>query len=182
MSRQTATTGLAVLAIVLFSCGTALAHTHYGNSNVSVTPTEDVAPGDTVSVSFDYRIWHHHGGGSYPCPWEVRLDGTPGSRDGTLLASGVKYHPAYNQTITFHVATDVTIPDDASDGEHTIKIVTSADSQWYYYYNRYSSVTINVEADNTPPEIESISADPAELWPPNHKMVEVTVSATVRSC
>ena len=31
-------------------------------------------------------------------------------------------------------------------------------------------------ADITPPEIASVTADPSELWPPNHKMRSVTVS------
>ena len=38
-----------------------------------------------------------------------------------------------------------------------------------------SSVTV---ADTTKPTITSLSASPASLWPPNHKMAAVTVSAT----
>ncbi len=41
-----------------------------------------------------------------------------------------------------------------------------------------ASATITVE-DTTPPVIESVSADPKVLWPPNHKMVPVTVKAKV---
>jgi hypothetical protein len=37
------------------------------------------------------------------------------------------------------------------------------------------SATVTV-IDNTPPVINGASASPAVLWPPNHKMVEVTVS------
>lgn len=33
--------------------------------------------------------------------------------------------------------------------------------------------------DNTPPSISNLTATPSVLWPPNHKMVSVTVSATV---
>ena len=33
--------------------------------------------------------------------------------------------------------------------------------------------------DTTPPEVTSIAATPGLLWPPNHRMVDVTVSATL---
>lgn len=37
--------------------------------------------------------------------------------------------------------------------------------------------TINVD-DKEPPEVTAISADPAVLWPPNHKMRDVTINYT----
>ena len=37
--------------------------------------------------------------------------------------------------------------------------------------------TVTVE-DNTPPAITSISVNPSVLWPPNHKMVPVSVSVS----
>lgn len=40
------------------------------------------------------------------------------------------------------------------------------------------SFTVTVE-DTTAPEIVAISANPSNLWPPNHQMVLVTVTATV---
>ena len=40
------------------------------------------------------------------------------------------------------------------------------------------TVSIFVE-DNTPPSIDSISASPDIIWPPNHKMVPVTISVSV---
>jgi hypothetical protein len=40
--------------------------------------------------------------------------------------------------------------------------------------------TFNVTViDTTPPEIVKLTANPGSLWPPNHKMVSVTVSAIV---
>lgn len=39
-----------------------------------------------------------------------------------------------------------------------------------------SNVTIQ---DTTPPEIESLTATPASLWPPNHKMVNIMVDVSV---
>src|SRR6185295_146963 len=35
-----------------------------------------------------------------------------------------------------------------------------------------------IVADTTPPVITSISASPNSLWPPNHRMVNVAVTAT----
>jgi hypothetical protein len=40
-----------------------------------------------------------------------------------------------------------------------------------------TTVTI---VDTTPPVITKVSASPSVLWPPNHKMVMVTVNATVK--
>jgi len=46
-------------------------------------------------------------------------------------------------------------------------------------YNNIGSTTItDVIKDTTPPVITSLSTNAPTLWPPNHKMVAVTVSAT----
>ncbi len=37
-----------------------------------------------------------------------------------------------------------------------------------------------VVQDTIPPEIKQVSADPSTLWPPNHQMVEVNVTALVK--
>jgi hypothetical protein len=39
-------------------------------------------------------------------------------------------------------------------------------------------ITVTVPADTTPPVISSVTADPATLWPPNHKYHLVTVSVS----
>ncbi len=41
-----------------------------------------------------------------------------------------------------------------------------------------SSITA-LPVDTTPPVIDSVTASPSQLWPPNHKMVPVTVSVNV---
>ncbi len=46
--------------------------------------------------------------------------------------------------------------------------------------NTVSCSTTVVVADTTPPVIVSASANPATLWPPNHRMVDVTATAQVR--
>lgn len=45
--------------------------------------------------------------------------------------------------------------------------------------NTVSCSTVITVVDTTPPVIVSASADPNELWPPNHKMVNVVVHARV---
>jgi hypothetical protein len=40
------------------------------------------------------------------------------------------------------------------------------------------AATVTV-VDNTPPIVSGMSASPATLWPPNHKMVDLTVSYSV---
>src|SRR5262249_49482450 len=42
-----------------------------------------------------------------------------------------------------------------------------------------NSKTATITASNPPPTITGTSADPSVLWPPNHKMVNVTVNYTV---
>jgi len=162
MKRSKATTiFLVVLTSVAISIA-GFAHTHYGNSNISVTPTT-VTAGGPIAVGFSYKIWHDHGWwpSNWPNPWEIRLDGSPGVRNGLLLASGTKFHPATGQTLTFSVSTSVVIPPGTSAGNHTIKILTSVDPNWYYSYYRCSHVTIKV-SDTTPPStaFTSVPLDP----------------------
>jgi hypothetical protein len=59
-------------------------------------------------------------------------------------------------------------------GTNTI-VVTATDSG----RNTVSCSTLIVVADTTPPAIVSASANPATLWPPDHKLVNVTVRAQV---
>ena len=42
-----------------------------------------------------------------------------------------------------------------------------------------NSASASITANNPPPVISNLSVDKTELWPPNHKMVEVTVSYNV---
>ncbi|MCI5158399.1 MAG: hypothetical protein D3906_08135 [Candidatus Electrothrix sp. AUS1_2] len=129
-------------SLLIAAGGTAFAHTHYGNLNESVTP-QQVAPGDTVTVAFDYAIWHSHCSGSSSCDvdtgWRIYLDDN-------LAASGVEVHSAHNETITYNISEDIVIPADMSTGYHTVKIVTCVDnSSWgVTSYTRTTTLPLEV--------------------------------------
>lgn len=126
--------------LVMLIASVAVAHIHHGNSNESVTPTQ-VLPGDTIDVDFDYEI-EHFGHQPTSCPWEVWLDGTAGTRDGVLLASGTNENDGYS-TLTFHVDADgLTIPLVTTPGAHTVKIVTDVDA--FEAFPEYSYLEITV--------------------------------------
>jgi len=147
--RRAVTVAGLMLLVLGMTCVVSLGHDHYGNSDEWLRPTL-VPVGGRATVSFGYTIWHDHGGdprGGYPNPWEIRLDGTPGVRDGILLASGAELHPAYGETLTFHVTQTVTIPRHIGVGRHTIKIITSCDEDWWAYYDyhqKYSYLPFTV--------------------------------------
>lgn len=66
----------------------------------------------------------------------------------------------------------ITYTADLDDGINTLA-VTATDSAGN---TTTASATITVE-DTVPPMIVSVVADPSVLWPPNHKLIPVTVSA-----
>jgi LmbE family N-acetylglucosaminyl deacetylase len=45
--------------------------------------------------------------------------------------------------------------------------------------NESSIVAVVRVIDDSPPEFTAVSADPATLWPPNHRMVSVVINAAV---
>lgn len=71
-------------------------------------------------------------------------------------------------TVTGRTPT-VTLPDGTSTVTLTVTDELGASAS--------DTVVISV-VDTTPPTIESASADPAVLWPPNHKMMPVNVAVT----
>jgi hypothetical protein len=113
------------------------AHTHYGNSNEVVIPTQ-VPPGGLVTVLFDYTIWHSHGGAGVNTGWQIKFDSS-------VIANGTEWHPANGETITYSIVKDITIPTDTSIGFHTIEIVTTVeDGLWYSGYTRTSTLPLEV--------------------------------------
>lgn len=60
-----------------------------------------------------------------------------------------------------------------------LKATATVSSQASDYELRNNSADVTVRASNPPPVITGASANPATLWPPNHKMVSVTVNYKV---
>ena len=91
------------------------------------------------------------------------------SRDGTPVDIG-------QATASDICDADVAITNDAPAvfplGETTVTWTATDDSG-----NSTTSTQTVTVVDTTAPEIRSVAANPGELWPANHKMVDVTVSA-----
>lgn len=132
------------LVMVLVFAGTAQAQYNGGNTNVVVDPTT-IEAGQPADISFDYSIWRNLGDAG-ACPWEVRLDGTTGQRDGVLLASGSVNHPGTGQILTLSVAASAQIPSDTAAGAHTLQICTSAADPWSSLYTAYTQVPVTITA------------------------------------
>ena len=97
-----------IVLISMLMPAVALAHSHLGYISVTVTPTTPVAPGDTVTVEFEYKVDITNGDPQYSL-WEVRLDGVTGDRfaPAAVLVSGTK--PVSLGENTLSVIADVTI-------------------------------------------------------------------------
>jgi hypothetical protein len=123
---------------------------HYQNG-LNMPPVADAGPDQTVEQD------SHAGAG-------VTLDGSGSSDpDGDPLT----YAWTWAGGSASGVTPTITLP----LGTTTITLVVNDGT----LDSDPDTVDITVE-DTTPPTINSISADPDVLWPPNHKMVEVTVS------
>lgn len=100
------------------------------------------------------------------CATEVTLDGTESTDpDGDPLT----YHWTWNGNETTGSTSTITLP----LGTTTVFLVVNdgkVDSE-------PSSVDITI-TDSTPPEI-NVSVIPEELWPPNHRMVDIAVNVMV---
>ena len=136
---------LGLVTLLLFVGGAALAsaegpsYYNYGIYNLTVD-TDYVRPGGTATVSFDYTVYHW-GRQPVDCPWEIRLDGTPWTRDGDVLASGSNSHPGNGGAVTYPVSAAVAIPPGVDLGVHRLKVVTGV-ADWRD--RRYAEVEVTV--------------------------------------
>jgi hypothetical protein len=93
---------------------------------------------------------------------------------------GFKWTSTFNGTTGGIAVKNSTLPVDPGSGTGGITII-SEQNVTNYQYNGIVVTTVNgvpVGVDTTPPVI-TVSANPSMLWPPNGKMVPVTVSGTI---
>ncbi len=125
----------------------ALADTHLGYVYAEVTPPGPVAPGDTITVEFQYDVDISYGG---PSLWEVFFDGVKGDRyaPAAVTKSGLKSVITGPNKLT--VTVDLTIPETTEHGQHTIDIFTCTwdyqpwDYEWYELPGTDDSIEITV--------------------------------------
>lgn len=124
------------------------------NQGISQVPVADAGPDQEVSAGSD-------------CLASVTLDGSGSSNpDGDELQ--------YLWTGPFGELDSPVGSVSLPIGTHEITL-TVTDS---HFHSATDTLWVTV-IDQTPPEILSISASPKTLWPPNHKMVTVSVSADI---
>ena len=86
----------------------------------------------------------------------------------TYSASNLPDGATFNVSIDF--PTFSWIPGYDQEGDHEVQFEVSDG-----YLSDSENITITVFDANGPPVIESVTADPDRLWPPNHKHVDVTI-------
>jgi hypothetical protein len=147
MRKNSFTVTKIVVVLAMLIPAVALANEHRGYSYATVTPTT-VAPGDTVTVEFEYTVYIDQGSWQQ-CPyglWEIRLDGGTSTTEEPLIEG----HPLYDTygEHTLYVNVDVVIPVGTEDGPHTIDIFSVP---WYTQpapsYGKFYSVPITVQSD-----------------------------------
>lgn len=100
----------------------------------------------------------------------VTLGGLTQSHDGAAKPVTVATDPpGLGFVVTYNGSSTVPV----NVGSYAV-LVTISDAN----YEGSAAGTLMI-ADTTPPIIQSVSVSPASLWPPNHKMVAATVTASV---
>lgn len=123
------------------------------------------------------------------CPNPLTLECTNGSAVGTVQAGvmdtnglplevvwtvdGIAYQTNDIPSGGTVTASNVTFAANFGDGEHTV--VVSASNGLSAPATCSTTVTVS---DTLPPTVLSISATPDLIWPPNHRLVPVTVNVT----
>lgn len=101
------------------------------------------------------------------CTTDVTLDGTASSDpDGDALI--------YTWTGSFGMALGATPTVVLGTGTHAITLTVTDDEG-----ETSTDEVVVAITDQTPPSIASLTASPSELWPPNNKMVAVSIAPTV---
>ncbi len=157
-----------IVVLAMLTPAVALADTHLGYSYATVTPTK-VAPGDTVTVEFEYTVNITSVGTT--SLWEVFFDGVTGNRYAVVpLAHD---HPTVgpgDNVVSVQVV--VQIPETAADGQYPIDIFSCAwDYQPVYAYEWYVEqasglpimITVEEEPDDPVVLLGELAVDVYEL-------------------
>lgn len=138
-----------------------------GTTTVTCTATD--ADSNSAECSFDVTIVADDIPPVVTCPGDTTLECT-GDGQATYTFAPVA---------TDNCDPDPTVVSDPPSGSSfplgtTTVTVTATDA-----VGNSSQCTFDVTVvDTTPPVIEELSAEPTEIWPPNHEMADITVSVT----
>jgi len=124
------------------------------------------------------------GGGPYECGSDtIVLNGTVfDSADGDLSYEWVLIQPGGGEviladgTVTVLAGVEEQLPEETVDlcfGVHTIELRVVDETALEGMDTAYVEVV-----DTTPPTVDSVSSTHSELWPANHQMVTVTITAS----
>jgi len=138
-----------------------------GTTTVNCTATD--ADGNSSECSFDVTVVADTTPPEITCPEDVTLECTGNGQAPYTFAP----------TVTDDCDPEPTVSSDPPSGSSfplgtTTVTITAADAA-----GNSAQCTFDVTVvDTQPPVIEELSADPTEIWPPNHKMVDIAVSVT----
>ncbi|HZS08487.1 MAG TPA: nuclease [Blastocatellia bacterium] len=125
--------------------------------NVSVS---DLLPANTVFQSI-----------SAPADWTCNTPNVGST--GTVSCGAPSLAGNSSATLTVVVKVNCDVPNGASIENTATVSATTLDPD-----TANNSQTASVTVSNPPPVISGVSATPSELWPPNHRMVDVTINYT----
>jgi len=138
-----------------------------GTTTVNCTATD--ADGNSSECSFDITVMADETPPEITCPDDVTLECTG---DGSATYT-------FAPTVSDDCDPEPVVSADPPSGSSfplgtTTVTITATDAA-----GNSAQCTFDVTVvDTTPPVIEELSADPTEIWPPNHKMVDIAVSVT----
>ncbi|WDF35275.1 VWA domain-containing protein (plasmid) [Arthrobacter agilis] len=91
-------------------------------------------------------------------------------------ASWISFSPAAAGPVetpaTLPFTVNIAVPADATEGDHVFDIVALADGGDI----GHQSLTITVPPRNTAPVCTAVTATPTSIWPPNHKLVNISLA------
>ena len=127
--------------------------------------------GAQYTLSFDYGTFT--GGG--PLPQSLIVEVSNSSLTPQVATSVQSVYPANPIFTTFtYTFTATATSSTLRFSDFPANVTTSEDG----ILDNVSVVTVSLPADTTPPVITSLASSSTTLWPPNHKLVPITLSAS----